>query len=88
MTSYSNLNTDDSTGNLPSMPGSFSDHPAPIVRNFDGNRELTLALWSIPSSQLALMQAAKKRSDAGGEGQTGRFPGTAGCCNARSVNAL
>jgi putative SOS response-associated peptidase YedK len=52
----------DSTGNLPSMPGIFPDYPAPIVRNADGSRELALARWGMPSSQLALMQAAKKRA--------------------------
>jgi putative SOS response-associated peptidase YedK len=52
----------DSTGNLPSMPGIFPDYPAPIVRNADGGRELALARWGMPSSQLALMQAAKKRA--------------------------
>ena len=52
----------DSTGNLPSMPGIFPDYPAPIVRNVEGGRELALARWGMPSSQLALMQAAKKRA--------------------------
>jgi putative SOS response-associated peptidase YedK len=44
------------------MPGIFPDYPAPIVRNADGGRELALARWGMPSSQLALMQAAKKRA--------------------------
>jgi putative SOS response-associated peptidase YedK len=52
----------DNTGNLPSMPGIFPDYPAPIVRNADGGRELAMARWGMPSSQLALMQAAKKRA--------------------------
>ncbi|WP_445488555.1 SOS response-associated peptidase [Rhodopseudomonas sp. RCAM05734] len=52
----------DSTGNLPSMPGIYPDYPAPIVRNAGGGRELALARWGMPSSQLALMQAAKKRA--------------------------
>jgi putative SOS response-associated peptidase YedK len=53
----------DTTGNLPPMPGVFPDYLAPIVRNApDGVSELTKARWGMPSSQLALMQAAKKRA--------------------------
>ena len=49
-------------GNLPPMPGVFPDYPAPIVRNSSAGRELTMARWGMPSSQLALMQATKKRA--------------------------
>lgn len=49
-------------GNLPPMPGIFPDYPAPIVRNAPDGRELVMARWGMPSSQLALMQAAKKRA--------------------------
>ena len=53
----------DTTGNLPPLPGIFPDYMAPIVRNApEGKRELTMARWGMPSSQLALMQAAKKRA--------------------------
>jgi putative SOS response-associated peptidase YedK len=52
----------DSTGNLPAMPGIFPDYPAPIVRNTDGGRELTLARWGMPSSQKALLEATQKRA--------------------------
>ena len=52
----------DRTGNLPSMPGIFPDYPAPIVRNTAAGREMTMARWGMPSSQLALMQATKKRA--------------------------
>jgi putative SOS response-associated peptidase YedK len=53
----------DNSGNLPSMPGIFPDYRAPIVRNApDGVRELMLARWGMPSSQLALMEATKKRA--------------------------
>jgi len=52
----------DSAGNLPAMPGIFPDYPAPIVRNTADGRDLALARWGMPSSQLALMQAAKKRA--------------------------
>src|SRR5260221_10692908 len=53
----------DKTGNLPPMPGVFPDYSAPIVRNApDGVRELARARWGMPSSQLALMEAAKKRA--------------------------
>lgn len=54
--------TRDSAGNLPSMPGIFPDYPAPIVRNVDGGRELTLARWGMPSSQKAMMDATAKRA--------------------------
>lgn len=49
-------------GNLPPMPGIFPDYPAPIVRNASDGRELVMARWGMPSSQFALMQAAKKRA--------------------------
>jgi putative SOS response-associated peptidase YedK len=53
----------DTTGNLPPLPGVFPDYLAPIVRNApDGVRELVMARWGMPSSQFALMQAAKKRA--------------------------
>jgi putative SOS response-associated peptidase YedK len=53
----------DKTGNLPPMPGIFPDYPAPIVRNgHDGNHELVLARWGMPTSQGVLMEAAKKRA--------------------------
>lgn len=52
----------DLTGNLPSMPGIFPDYPAPIIRNSPDGPELTLARWGMPSSQLALRQATKKRA--------------------------
>ena len=52
----------DLTGNLPLMPGIFPDYPAPIIRNTPDGSELALARWGMPSSQLALMQAAKKRA--------------------------
>lgn len=52
----------DLTGNLPSMPGIFPDYPAPIIRNTPDGPELALARWGMPSSQLALMQATKKRA--------------------------
>ena len=52
----------DLTGNLPSMPGIFPDYPAPIIRNSPDGPELALARWGMPSSQLAIMQATKKRA--------------------------
>ncbi len=54
----------DFTGNLPAMPGIFPDYPAPIVRfGEDGERELALARWGMPSSKKALLDAATKRAD-------------------------
>ena len=54
--------TNDIAGNLPSMPGIFPDYSAPIVRNANGGRELTMARWGMPSSQKALMDATAKRA--------------------------
>jgi len=53
----------DRTGNMPSYPGVFPDYAAPIVRNSADGRELVShARWGMPSSQLAIMEAAKKRA--------------------------
>jgi putative SOS response-associated peptidase YedK len=35
-------------GNLPPMPGVFPDYPAPVVRNADAGRELTMMRWGMP----------------------------------------
>ncbi|MES2030814.1 MAG: SOS response-associated peptidase [Pseudomonadota bacterium] len=52
----------DTTGNLPPMPGIFPDKMAPIVRNNDGERELAMVRWGMPSSQTALRENAEKRA--------------------------
>ena len=40
----------DRTGNLPPLPGIFPDYAAPVVRNAeDGERELAMARWGMPS---------------------------------------
>jgi putative SOS response-associated peptidase YedK len=40
----------DSIGNMPELPGVYPDYFAPIVRlNPDGEREIVLARWGIPS---------------------------------------
>ena len=53
----------DVAGNLPLMPGVFPDYMAPVVRNApDGVRELAKLRWGMPSSQIALMEATKKRA--------------------------
>jgi putative SOS response-associated peptidase YedK len=44
----------DLTGNLPPMPGIFPDYPAPIVRIAEGERELAVARWGLPSPAFAL----------------------------------
>jgi putative SOS response-associated peptidase YedK len=49
-------------GNLPSLPGVFPDYPAPVVRNADGDREITMMRWGMPTSQRAMMDATKKRA--------------------------
>jgi putative SOS response-associated peptidase YedK len=52
----------DTTGNLPPMPGIFPDYFAPVVRNAaDGVRELAKLRWGMPSSQLAQVEATKRR---------------------------
>jgi hypothetical protein len=35
-------------GNLPPMPGVFPDYPAPVIRNVDTDRELTMMRWGMP----------------------------------------
>jgi putative SOS response-associated peptidase YedK len=49
-------------GNLAPMPGVTPDYSAPIVRTGAEGRELATALWGMPSSQHALMEATKKRA--------------------------
>jgi putative SOS response-associated peptidase YedK len=44
----------DLTGNLLPMPGIFPDYPAPIVRIAEGERELAVARWGLPSPAFAL----------------------------------
>jgi len=44
----------DRAGNLPPMPGVFPDYPAPIVRISEGERELAMARWGMPSPVFAL----------------------------------
>lgn len=42
----------------------YPDYPAPIVRTgADGERELVLARWGLPSSKKALLDAATKRAE-------------------------
>jgi putative SOS response-associated peptidase YedK len=51
-----------SAGNLPVMPGIFPDYPAPVVRNAEGEREITMMRWGMPTSQRAMFDATKKRA--------------------------
>ena len=54
---------EDLTGNLPPMSRIFPDHPAPIVRNGpNGQRQLAKARRGMPSSQMAIIEAARKRA--------------------------
>ncbi len=51
-------------GNFPPLPGIFPDYSAPIVRmTTDGQRELAMARWGMPSSRKALLDAATRRAD-------------------------
>jgi putative SOS response-associated peptidase YedK len=53
----------DRTGNLPILPGIYPDYQAPVVRTGDdGQRELVMARWGMPSSQKALLIATSKRA--------------------------
>ena len=44
----------DKTGNMPTFPGIFPDYAAPIVRNYEGTRELAMARWGMPTPAFAL----------------------------------
>ncbi|MDQ8730543.1 SOS response-associated peptidase family protein [Bradyrhizobium sp. LHD-71] len=48
-------------GNVPSLPGIFPDYPAPVVRNANGDREITMMRWGMPTSQRAMVDATNKR---------------------------
>lgn len=48
----------DRVGNLQPSLDIYPDLTAPIVRNIDGERELTMVRWGMPSSQQAIFQAA------------------------------
>lgn len=52
----------DRIGNLPPLPGVFPDYAAPIVRLAEGERELKMARWGMPSPVFALKGRA---SDSG-----------------------
>lgn len=51
-----------SAGNVPSLPGIFPDYSAPVVRNAEGDRDITMMRWGMPTSQRALMDATRKRA--------------------------
>jgi hypothetical protein len=53
----------DSIGNLEPTLDVYPDRMEPIVRNTTAGRELPMVRWGLPSSQHAMMQAAKKRAD-------------------------
>jgi putative SOS response-associated peptidase YedK len=53
--------TKDLAGNLPPLPGVFSDREAPVIRQAGDGRELLTMRWGMPTSQDVLLQAAKNR---------------------------
>ena len=57
----------DRTGNLPPLPGIFTDYAAPIVRNGADGRELVMARWGMPTPPKFLVTATgkPKASDSG-----------------------
>lgn len=44
----------ENVGNMPPQPGIFPDYAAPIVRNSEGERELAMARWGMPSPRFVL----------------------------------
>jgi putative SOS response-associated peptidase YedK len=48
------MSASDTVGNMEPQTGIFPDYPAPIVRNFNGERQLTKARWGMPSPSFAL----------------------------------
>jgi putative SOS response-associated peptidase YedK len=60
-------------GNLPPMPGVFSDYPAPVVRNTDHGTEITTMRWGMPppphaSEVIRSPTSATRRHRTGGAG--------------------
>ena len=53
----------DRIGNLQPSMDIYPDRMAPIVRNNNGERELAMVRWGMPSSSKALLDAASKRAD-------------------------
>jgi putative SOS response-associated peptidase YedK len=41
-------------GNLAPMPGVFPDYPAPVIRNTDTGRELTMMRWGMAATSAAV----------------------------------
>ena len=54
----------ESVGNLRPQRSIYPDFMAPIVRNIDGQRELTMVRWGMPTSSFVLFNKAKKRAEA------------------------
>lgn len=52
----------DAIGNMPTLPGIFPDHWAPILRNRGSGRELAMVRWGMPSPVFSLVG---KKSDPG-----------------------
>ncbi|WP_018902163.1 SOS response-associated peptidase [Rhizobium sp. 2MFCol3.1] len=55
--------THDHIGNMEDSIDVYPDRLAPIVRNNEDRRELTMVRWGMPSSSKALLDAASKRAD-------------------------
>ena len=67
-------------GNLPSLPGIFPDHPAPIVRNAAGEREIVAGLWTnwTCTAQVYGFQTRQPNAEVSGR--------RAKCCERRSAH--
>ncbi|MDB5528110.1 MAG: hypothetical protein JWR51_1213 [Devosia sp.] len=53
----------DSIGNLEPQRGIFPDYAAPIIRNWDGGRQLTKARWGMPTAFNIIKANAQRRAD-------------------------
>lgn len=53
----------DSIGNLEPQRGIFPDYAAPMIRNWDGGRQLTKARWGMPTAFAVIKANAQKRAD-------------------------
>ncbi|MET3997982.1 putative SOS response-associated peptidase YedK, partial [Bradyrhizobium sp. S3.9.2] len=63
-------------GNLAPMPGVFPDYPAPVVRNTDNGRELSMMRWGMPPPpprRAAGYQHATRRHRTGAAGSSRRI---------------
>jgi len=49
--------------NLQTYPGVYPDYTGPIVRRYQGQRQLNTARWGLPSPNFVILKAAKARAE-------------------------